>query len=188
MSSHRDTLAVQFNELLHSDSNILLPTWFSAAHTSLLPKNKVTDIVKDYRPIACLNIIYILYTSCLNSFISDHDYKNNIITQEQAAGKRGVWGTLEQLLINKNIMKEVRRMRRNLTPIWLDYRKTFDYFPHSCLITSLKLAKVPDNIINTIENLTQSWYTFYTLMVIMTMLLLVWSKLLKEYIKVIVCP
>ena len=61
--------------------------------------------------------MYILYTSCLNSFISDHDYENNIITQEQAAGKRGVWGTLEQLLINKNIMKEVRRMRRNLTPI-----------------------------------------------------------------------
>ena len=57
-------------------------------------------------------------------------------------------------------MKEVRRMRTNLTPIWLDCRKAFDYFPHSCLITSLKLAKVPDNIINAIENLTQSWYTF----------------------------
>ena len=51
-------------------------------------------------------------------------------------------------------------MRTNLTPIWLDCRKAFDYFPHSYLITSLKLAKVPDNIINAIENLTQSWYTF----------------------------
>ena len=34
-------------------------------------------------------MIYKLYTSYLNSFISDHVYKNNIITQEQAAGKRG---------------------------------------------------------------------------------------------------
>ena len=50
-------------------------------------------------------------------------------------------------------------MRRNLTTIWLDYRKAFDSIPHSWLIKSLKLAKVPDNIIDAIENLTQSWYT-----------------------------
>ena len=133
--------------------------WLSTARTSLLPKNKETYIAKNYRPIACLNIMYKLYTSCLNSFISDHVYKNNIITQEQTADKRGVWGTLEQLLINKNIMNKVKRMRRNLTTIWLDYRKAFDSIPHSWLIKSLKLAKVPDNIINAIKNLTQSWYT-----------------------------
>ena len=103
--------------------------------------------------------MYKLYPGCLNSFISDYVYKNNIITQEQAAGKRGVWGTLEQLRINKNIMKEVKRVRRNLTTIWLDYRKAVDSIPHSWLIKSLKLAKVPNNIINAIENLTRSWYT-----------------------------
>ena len=92
--------------------------------------------------------------------MSDRVYKNNIITQEHAAGKRGVWGTLEQLLINKNIMQEVRRMRKNLATIWLDYRKAFGSIPHSWLIKSLKLAKVPDNIIiNAIENFTQSWDT-----------------------------
>ena len=159
LSSYRDILAVKFNELLHSDPNTPLPMWLSTVRTSLLPKNKETHIAKNYRQIACLNVMYKLYTSCLNSFISDHVYKNNTITQEQTAGKRGVCGTLEQLLINKNIMNEVRRMRRNLTTIWLDYRKAFDSIPHSWLIKSLKLAKVPDNIINAIENLTQSWYT-----------------------------
>ena len=104
LSSYRDILAVKFNELLHSDPNTPLPMWLSTARTSFLPKNKETHIAKNYRPIACLNMMYKLYTSCLNSFISDHVYKNNIITQEQTAGKRGVWGTLEQLLINKNIM------------------------------------------------------------------------------------
>ena len=159
LSSYRDILAVKFNELLHSDPNTPLTMWLSTVRTSLLPKNKETHIAKNYRQIACLNVMYKLYTSCLNSFISDHVYKNNTITQEQTAGKRGVCGTLEQLLINKNIMNEVRRMRRNLTTIWLDYRKAFDSIPHSWLIKSLKLAKVPDNIINAIENLTQSWYT-----------------------------
>ena len=159
VSSYRDIVAVKFNELLHSDPNTPLPMWFSIAHTSLLPKNKETHIAKNYRPIACLNILYKLSTSFLNSFMSDRVYKNNIISQEQAAGKRGVWGTLEQLLISKNIIQEVKRMRKNLTIIWLDYRKAFGSIPHSWLIKSLKLAKVPDNIINAIENFTQSWDT-----------------------------
>ena len=158
-SSCRDILGGQFNELLNSDSNTPLPTWFSTADTSLLPKNKETHIAKNYRPIACLNILYKLSTSFLNSFMSDRVYKNNIISQEQAAGKRGVWGTLEQLLISKNIIQEVKRMRKNLTIIWLEYRKAFGSIPHSWLIKSLKLAKVPDNIINAIENFTQSWDT-----------------------------
>ena len=55
-------------------------------------------------------------------------------------------------------MKEVRRMRRNLTTIWLDYLK-FDFIPDSFLINLLKLVKVPDNITIATENLTQSWYT-----------------------------
>ena len=159
LSSYRDVLAIKFNELLHSNTNKSIPTWFSTAHTILIPKNKVTDIAKNYRPIACLNVMYKLYTSCLNSFITDHVYRNNIITQEQAAGKRGIWGTLEQLLINKNIMKEVRKMRRNLITVWLDYRKAFDSIPHSWLIKSLKLAKIPNNIISAIKNLAESWYT-----------------------------
>ena len=50
----------------------------------------------------------------------DHVYKNNIVTPEQAAGKNKVWGTVEQLLINKSILKEVRLMRRNLVTVWRD--------------------------------------------------------------------
>ena len=103
LSSYRDALAIKFN--VHSNANTSLPTWFSTAHITLLLTNKETDNAKNYRLIACLNVMYKLYFSCLNSFITDHVYRNNIITQEQAAGKRGMWGTLEQLLINKNIMK-----------------------------------------------------------------------------------
>ena len=79
LSSYRDVLAIKFNELLHSYANTSIPTWFSTAHTTLLPKNKVTDIGKNYRLIACLNVMYKLYTSCLTSFITDHVYRNNII-------------------------------------------------------------------------------------------------------------
>ena len=131
LSSYRDVLANKFNELLHSNANTSPPTWFSTAHTTLLPKNKEIDVAKNYIPIEYLNVMYKLYTSCLNSFKTDHVYRNNIITQEQAASKRGIWRTLEQLLMNKNIMKEVRKMRRNLITVWLDDRKASDSIPHS---------------------------------------------------------
>ena len=42
---------------------------------------------------------------------------------------------------------------------WLDYKKAFDNVPHSWIIQSLKLAKIPQEIIETIEDLMQKWST-----------------------------
>ena len=89
--------------------------------------------------------MYKLFTSCLNLFLTDHVQSNNIITPEQARGKRGVWSTTKQPLVNKN-MKEVKSLCRSLTTVWLDYKKAFDLVPHSWLIYALKLAKVPPDI------------------------------------------
>ena len=156
LTFYRPDLANLFQQTLQGDTK--LPKWLSLALTSLLPKNNETHIPKNYRPIACLNIMYKLFTSCLNLFLTDHVQSNNIITPEQAGGKRGVWGTTEQLLVNKNIMKEVKSLRRSLTTVWLDYKKAFDSVPHSWLIYALKLANVPLDIINAISNLTNCWY------------------------------
>ena len=91
-----------------------LPCWLTTASTVLQPKNNQTHIAKNYRPIALLNIMYKIYTSCLNTFLNDHLMNNNIITPEQAGGKKGVWGTTEQLLINKTIVNDAKQKRRNL--------------------------------------------------------------------------
>ena len=135
---------------------IQMPSWLTKAKTQLLPKNEETHIAKNYRPIACQNIMFKLYTGCINVFLQDHCEVNNIITTEQAGGKRMV---LEQLLINKNILEEVIKNRRNLTTIWLDYQKAFDSVPHAWLLEALKLAKLPDIIIKAIEILTNNWST-----------------------------
>ena len=95
--------------------------------------------------------------------LTDHVLHNNIITNEQAGGKKGTWGTTEQLLINKSMLKEVKYSRRNLVTVWLDYRNAFDSIPHIWLLQALKLAKVLEVIINAIKNLTKSWYTIFTL-------------------------
>ena len=141
----------------------MLPTWLLTSKTTLLPKNTDLYIEKNYRPLALLNIMYKIYTSCINIFLADHVWHNSIITNDQAGGQKGTWGTTEQLLINKPLLKEIKNSWRNLVTVWLNYRKAFNSIPHSWLLQALKLAKVPGSIINTIKNLTKAWYTVLTL-------------------------
>ena len=65
-----------------------LPNWLTLAQTTLSPKSQDTKNAKNYRPIACLNFVYKLYTSCLNIFLQNHCQVNEIITSEQAVGKK----------------------------------------------------------------------------------------------------
>ena len=140
LNFYRSNLTRLYNSTLINDQ--VLATWLSTAKTTFLPENTDTYIAENYRPIALLNMMYKIYTSCIN-----------IITNEQARGKKGTWGTTEQLLINKTILKEVKNSRRNLVTVWLDYGKAFDSIPHSWLLKALKLAKAPGIIINAIKNL-----------------------------------
>ena len=102
LSGYSDWLTKEVKTMLHQSQP--LPNWLSTACTVLLPENTDTYIPKNDRPILCLNIFYKLYTSYINSLLMDHVNRNDIITPEQAAGKKAVWRTAEQLLINENIL------------------------------------------------------------------------------------
>ena len=127
--------------------------------TILLANNSETGNPMNYRPIALQNTMYKIYTAILTEFIMDHCEQNEIITIEQAAGKRGSWGCTDQLLINKMVYEEVKTNRRNLATAWLDYKKAFDSVSHTWLIKSLELAKIPTKIIDAIKRLMNKWRT-----------------------------
>ena len=44
-------------------------------------------------------------------------------------------------------MSEVKKKRRNIFTVWLDYKKAFDSVPHEWLLYALQLAKVPAQLI-----------------------------------------
>ena len=137
-----------------------LSNWLTLAQMTLITESQDKKNAKNYRPIACLNIVYKLYTSCLNIFLQNHCEVNEIITSGE---KRSVWGCTEQLLINKSILSKVRQKKRNLLTVWLDYRKAFDSVPHDWIIKALQLAKVPKNLIESIKRLTKQWATILNL-------------------------
>ena len=74
-----------------------------------------------------------------------------------------MWGCIEQLLLNKSILNRVKQRKRNLITIWLDYQKAFDSIPHDWMIQSLRLPKIPEKLVTTIETLTMQWATIVQL-------------------------
>ena len=138
---------------------MLFPDWLATTKTILLPKNDLTYEAKIYRPIACQNIMYKIYTGLINNFLEEHCSINDIITLEQARGKKGSWGYADQLSINKMIPEQVRSNCRNLLTMWFDYKKAFDSVPHDWIIKALQLAKVPSKIINAISKPMKAWAT-----------------------------
>ena len=72
---------------------------------------------------------------------------------------RNNWGCAYQLLINKMVLDQVKQQRKNLLMLWFDYRKAFDSVPHSQIIKTLHLGKVPGKVLNTILRLMELWAT-----------------------------
>ena len=157
LSFYRNHLITLYAKSMNG--NIEIPKWLTTATTILLPKHIETQRAKNYRPIACQNIMYKMYTGCLNMFLQDHCETNKIIATEQAGGKKDVWGCIEQLLINKMIQQEVVKHQRNLLVVWMDYQKAFDSISHDWLLKALRLAKVPEKLVIAIEHLMKSWFT-----------------------------
>ena len=61
--------------------------------------------------------------------------------------------------LTKWFMMKSSKNRRNLITVWLDYKKAFDSVPHSWIIESLKLVKIPEEIIEVIKMLMCKWRT-----------------------------
>ena len=53
---YRDKLTELYQSTYNGKEHI--PPWLPQARTTLLAKNEMIDIVKNYRPITCLNVMY----------------------------------------------------------------------------------------------------------------------------------
>ena len=151
----RETTFNIFKKINNREDTI--PEWLIKARTTLIAKNKETQNPKNYRPIVCENIMMKTYTGTLAKFIEEHLIENSIVYSEQAGAKKRLWGCTDQLLINRVVTNEAKKGRRNLSMIWLDYKKAYDSVPHAWIIEALRLAKIPDTIIAAVQHLISRW-------------------------------
>jgi len=88
-----------------------------------------------------------------------HVEVNNIIPKEQKGGTNNTYGTIDQLIINKMVLHDAHKRKRNLSTAWIDYKKAFDSVPYDWLIETLRIHKFDDVTINFFETTMKHWRT-----------------------------
>ena len=137
-----------------------IPEWLVVGRTILILKDptKGPD-VGNYRPIACLNLLWKALTGIFSEKVYAHLDGNDLLPVEQKGCRKGCLGTKDQLAIDKCVLKNCKRRKTNLNMAWIDYKKAYDMVPHSWIIKTLKMVGVADNIIDFIGKSMIDWKT-----------------------------
>ena len=119
-------------------------------------KSKGT-VASNYRPITCLPLAWKLLTGIFSEEIYRYLEGQELLPEEQKGCRRKSKGTGDLLYIDKMILKEVKRRRKNLSMAWVNYRKAYDMIPHSWLMECLVALKVNQNVRNLLSETMKSW-------------------------------
>ena len=107
-----------------------VPLWMVKGRTVLIQKDPAKGTVaSNYRPIACLPIMWKLLTGMFAESIYSHLDDQKLLPDEQKGCRKQSRGTKDQLLIDKAIPKDARMKCRNLNMAWVDYKKAYDMVP-----------------------------------------------------------
>ena len=144
-------------------SNGEVPGWMVKGRTVLIQKDPAKGTVAgNYRPIACLPLMWKLLTGIFAEQIYDHLLVNDLLPEEQKGCRKNSRGTKDQLLIDKAVLKDAKVRQRFLSMAWIDYRKAYDMLPHSWIIETLNIIKVARNVDDLLKGSMKDWKTVLT--------------------------
>jgi len=140
-----------------------VPAWMVKGRTVLIQKDPAKGTVaSNYRPIACLPLMWKLLTGIFAEKIYDHLRDNNLLPDEQKGCRKKSRGTKDQMVIDKAILREARMKKRYLAMGWIDYKKAYDMVPHSWIMEMLDLVKVAGNMSSLLRASMADWRTELT--------------------------
>ena len=141
----------------------VVPAWMVKGRTVMIQKDPAKGkAVSNYRPIACLPLLWKLLTGIFADKIYDHLQVNDLLPDEQKGCRRNSRGTKDQLLIDRAVLRKARAKQRFLSIAWIDYRKAYDMLPHSWILETLGLVKVAKNIDGLLRGSMKDWKTVLT--------------------------
>ena len=75
------------------------------------------NAVGNYRPIACLNLLWKPLTGIITDKLYEYIENQDLLPIEQKACRHRSRGTKDQLLINKAVIKNCKRRKTNLNMV-----------------------------------------------------------------------
>ena len=123
--------------------------------TVLCQKDPVIgNSVENFRPIICLPLMWKLLTSIILEDMYCFIENENLPSEEQKGCRTKNNGTKDQLMIDKTILKDCWKRRKNLAMEQIDYRKTQDFVPHGWILECLDMLGIADNVRSFLEKNT----------------------------------
>ena len=77
--------------------------------------------------------------------------REKLLPDEQKGCKRGSRGTKDQLLIDKTVLKDCKERHTNLSMAWIDYKKAYDFVPHSWINECMEMFGIAENVRNLLK-------------------------------------
>ena len=150
-----------FNEVLSGTSSI--DQSLVTGKTVLIVKDHSKgNIPSNYRPITCLSTVWKFLTSVLRLVLYRHLDSVSAIPFQQKGGTYNAKGSKDHLIVDRFVMSEAKRRRKNLYMAWLDVKKAYDSVPHDWILYCLKLFGVHDKIVKFLECAMSQWRTVLT--------------------------
>ena len=131
----------------------MIPEWCPAGRAVLLPKMKNLSDEKNYHPVTCLNTSYKILTGLVAKYMRKHIAVNKIWDEGQLGAVEGILSTVDQLIIDRCIMEEVKQHHRNLPVAFYDYKKACDKVHHDWMIRVYEWIGIPRSVTKLIKEL-----------------------------------
>ena len=131
----------------------MIPEWWPAGRAVLLPKMKNLSDEKNYHPVTCLNTSYKILTGLVVKYMRKHIAVNKIWDEGQLGAVEGILSTVDQLIIDRCIMEEVKQHHCNLPVAFYDYKKACDKVHHDWMIRVYEWIGIPRSVTKLIKEL-----------------------------------
>lgn len=117
---------------------------------TLVPKVPTPDTMKDFRPIACCNVVYKCYSKILTKKLKK--VLPSLIGPEQNAFIKGISITDNVILMHELVRGYSRKSCKNRCAIKVDLMKAYDIVNLKFLFAAMEIMGFPKKFINWTEN------------------------------------
>ena len=150
LSNLHERIAIQMNKILMGEDSP--PAWMTYGRTVLCQKDlKKGNAAENYRPITCLPLMWKLLTGMIAEETYNYLEREKLLPEDQKGCKRGSRGTKDQLLIDKTVLKDCKERHTDLSMAWIDYKKVYDFVPHSWINECMEMFGIAENVRNLLK-------------------------------------
>ena len=121
--------------------------------------SKKTTDASQYRPITCLTTYWKCLSGVLSEKMTKHLNEAGILAEEQQGAIKNSYGTKTQLIINKTVVNDAIRKKKDLSMVYVDYAKAYDSVPHQWMLDIMEAYKISPVIIGFLSTAMKLWKT-----------------------------